>query len=117
MIKNLTKHDLRNLAGLYTVVEKHKYKQTVKKPIPFQTGVGVDKFPRYLKKYKRYYDKGNYSWLLKSEYVLNRPEYSITLELYYYDVELTPEGEKKVKEYFNKYQRLINEYKKFLKKA
>lgn len=117
MIKNLTKHDLRNLKGLYTIVEKHKYKHTVTKLIPFQTGCGAGKFPNYLKEYKQYYNKGYYSWLLKSEYILNRPKYSITLELYYYDVELIPAGEERVKERFNKYQRLMNEYKKFLKNA
>lgn len=97
-------------------------RKTLSKPIPYGTGVryfhnGKRHIPDYLDGFEDYYEcpKGTYDmYFLKREYWENRPHYEITIEYLVYDVDLTDEGKKRIKDRYNHYSKIANRYKKVM---
>ena len=121
MLTNLTKYALRNLSGYrdYKIINKHEVTTTVTHPIPYTTGYTTYRskeavIPDYLKGFEKYYDVGHYSLRLKPEYRFNRPTYTIDVKHTLYDVELTKLGVERVQECAKYYQRMAQEYTRFL---
>ena len=117
MIKHILKRNLRNLPpSWYTIINKSEPQiKTVERPLPFQTS-SYNGFPKYLKGYEQYYDKHSFGWCLKSEYIRNRPSYTITITYYFYDVELNKFGKQYVNKQLKRYERLFKEYQKLSEK-
>ena len=122
MLTNLTKYALRNLSGYrdYKIVNQHEVTTTVTHSIPYSTGYvtyGRDPkpvLPDYLKGFKQYYEAGRYSLRIKPEYRYHRPKYTIEVKHTLYDVEMTQLGMEHVQERLSYYQRLAQEYARFL---
>jgi hypothetical protein len=117
MIKNVLKRNLRNLpSSWYTIINKSEPQtKTIERPLPFETGIKGE-FPKYLKGYEQYYDERFFSWYLKSEYIRNRPFYTITITYHFYDVELNKIGKKYVDRQLKLHERLFKEYQKLSEK-
>ena len=122
MLTNLTKYALRNLSGYrdYRIVNKHEVTTTVTHPIPYSTGYTTYRtkeavIPDYLKGFEKYYDIERYGMRLKPEYCSNRPTYTIDVKHTLYDVEMTKLGKEYVQKRANYYQRMAQEYTRFLK--
>ena len=121
MLTNLTKYALRNLSGYrdYKIVNKHEVTTTVTHHIPYSTGYTTYRskeavIPDYLKGFEKYYDVGYYSLRLKPEYRYNRPNYTIEVKHTLYDVELTKLGKEHVQKRVSYYQRVAQEFARFL---
>lgn len=119
MVKGLLKRDLRNLCSWqYKIVNKSAPQvKVVENPLPIHAGMdNYHQFPKYLKGYEEYYEKVNWYWKLKTEYIFHRPKYTITIIYYFYDIELTDKGRKRIEKRYNFHKRLSDEYAKILEK-
>ena len=103
----------------YRVVGVESVTKTVSHEIPLTTGVIGTGFPIYLFDFKDYYmntnkyRRGGY-WILKSEYIENRPRYSITVTYNVLDVEFTEHGKEEIARRYNLHKRNMEKYARLM---
>lgn len=117
ILKNLGawfNHDL-----YYTVIGKEEITKNISRNIPITTGFGCSCFPSYLKGFEDYYNKEKQTWgsriticgwRLKSEYLKNRPQYTISVTYTLYDVEFTKTGKDEIKRRYDIHKRNLEKY-------
>jgi len=103
----------------YRVVGVESVTKTVSHEIPLTTGVIGRGFPIYLFGFEKYYtDTNRYKnggyWILKSEYIENRPRYSITVTYNVLDVEFTKHGKEEIARRYNLHKRNMEKYARLM---
>jgi hypothetical protein len=101
----------------YNVIGQRLVERTISRPLPFYTGFGrCGHFPSYIVSFKYCYEKWGGGWRLKEGYRDNRLLYSVDVQYWEYDIELTERGKEKLKWRYEMFKRNAEKYEKLLEK-
>lgn len=110
----VTHKQIKYLGGYYNILSSEEKTVEVLREIPFETGIFTDKFPKYLKGYKKYYKKQYCGYCLKPQFISNRPLYAIVITYHLYDIELTESGRVEVQKRYEIHKRNMERYASLL---
>ena len=106
----------------YEIIDSEKVTRTVTHKIPFETTAFYAGEKSYLSGFEAYYEKIDHypfspHWRLRSEYVKNRPTYSIEITYNLLTVEFTEQGKERIKYRYELHRRNMEKYAKLMEGA